>query len=54
MENKVHFLLLDNKKTQIVRKYTGSRPLAPQILNCDKNNSQIRDSHQILDGFDVF
>ena len=54
VENKVHFLLLDNKKTQIYRKHTGSTLIAPQLLSCDQNNLQIRDPHQISVGPDVF
>jgi hypothetical protein len=54
VENKVHFLLLGNKKTQIYRKHTGSKLIAPQLLSCDQNNLQIRDPHQISVGPDVF
>ena len=36
------------------RKYTGNRPIAPQLLSYDQNNSQIRDPHQISGRTDVF
>jgi hypothetical protein len=36
------------------RKYTGNRPIAPQLLSWDKKNLQIRDPHQISGGTDVF
>ena len=42
------------RKLQIVRKYTGNRPIAPQLVSCDQNNSQIRDPRQILDRIGVF
>ena len=38
---------------KIVRKYTGNRLIAPQLLSCDQNNSQIRD-RQISGRIDVF
>jgi hypothetical protein len=42
------------RKLKIVRKYTGSRPIAPQLLSCDQNNSQIRDPRRISDRINVF
>jgi hypothetical protein len=42
------------KKLNFGRKYTGNRPIAPQLLSWGQNNSQIRDLHQILDRFNVF
>ena len=36
------------------RKYTGNRPIAPQLLSCGENNLQIRDPHQISGRTDVF
>ena len=42
------------RKLKIVRKYTGNRPIAPQLLSCDQNNSQIRDPRQISGRIDVF
>ncbi len=42
------------RKLKIVRKYTGSRPIAPQLLSCDQNNSQIRDPRRISDMINVF
>ena len=35
-------------------KLSGNRPLAPQLLSCVQNNSQIRDPRQISGGIDVF
>ncbi len=54
MENKAHFLLLGNWKTQIYRKYIENTPIAPQLLSSDQNNFQIRDPHQISGGTDIF
>jgi hypothetical protein len=51
---KFTFYFLEIRKLYFGRKYTGNRPIAPQLLSWGQNNSQIRDLHQILDGFDVF
>ena len=42
------------RKLKIVRKYTGNRLMAPQLLSCDPNNSQIRDPRQISGRTGVF
>ena len=51
---KLTFYFQPIRKLKIVRKYTGSRPIAPQLLSCDQNNSQIRDPRQISGGTEVF
>jgi hypothetical protein len=34
--------------------WTGSTPIAPQLIGCHQTNLQIRDPHQISYRFDVF
>ena len=51
---KFTFYFLEITKLNFGRKYTGNRLIALQLLSWGQNNSQIRDLHQILDGFDVF
>jgi hypothetical protein len=51
---KLTFYFLEIRKLNFGRKYTGNRPIAPQLLSYDQNNSQIRDPHQISGRTDVF
>ena len=51
---KLTFYFKEIRKLNFGRKYTGNRLIAPQLLSCDENNSQIRDPHQISGRTDVF
>ena len=51
---KFTFYFLEIRKLNFGRKYTGNRPIAPQLLICDQNNLQIRDPREISDRIDVF
>ena len=42
------------RKLNFGRKYTGNRPIAPQLLSCDKKTLQIRDPHEVSDRTNVF
>ena len=42
------------RKLNFGQKYTGNRPIAPQLLSCDQNNLQIRDPREISDRINVF
>jgi hypothetical protein len=51
---KFTFYFLAIRKLNFGRKYTGNRPIAPQLLSCYQNNFQIRDPRKISDRTDVF
>ena len=51
---KLTFYFWEIRKLNFGRKYTGNRPIAPQLLSWGQNNLQIRDPHQISGGTDVF